>query len=67
MVAGLLSRLAREEQGQDLIEYALLTAFIGLAGMAAWTAMQGSLGAMYAARDAGTQSIWLTPDPQPTP
>ncbi len=63
----LFVRLARDERGQDLLEYALLTAFIGFAGMAAWTALQGSLGAMYAARDAGTQSIWLTPDPQSTP
>ena len=26
-------RLAREDSGQDLVEYALLTAFIGLAGV----------------------------------
>lgn len=31
----LLSRLVREESGQDLIEYALLAAFISLAAIAA--------------------------------
>jgi pilus assembly protein Flp/PilA len=31
----LLTRLVREESGQDLIEYALLAAFISLAAIAA--------------------------------
>jgi Flp pilus assembly pilin Flp len=39
----LLRRFVVETDGQDLIEYALATTFIGFAGAAAWTAMQGSL------------------------
>ena len=36
-----------ETDGQDMIEYALLTTFIGFAGAAAWSAMRTSLGNAY--------------------
>src|SRR5215831_12633717 len=35
---GQLRRLFLEDTGQDVVEYALLTAFIGFAGAAAWEA-----------------------------
>ena len=44
-----LTRLILETDGQDMVEYALLTTFIGFAGAAAWTAMQTSLGNAYGA------------------
>jgi Flp pilus assembly pilin Flp len=47
-----------------LIEYALLTAFIGVISIAAWSVIEGSLGTAYSSYDAGTQSIWASPDPQ---
>ena len=40
----LLRRLIWEEQGQDLIEYALLAAFIALASIVAMTALGTSIG-----------------------
>jgi pilus assembly protein Flp/PilA len=39
----LIKRLVRETEGQDLIEYALLAALIGLATTAAMTALSGSI------------------------
>jgi len=39
----LIVRLVRETEGQDLIEYALLAALIGLATTAAMTALSGSI------------------------
>ncbi len=59
----LLTRLMRDEQGQDLIEYALLTAGIGLAGIAVWPAITAAIGEAYEALDTGTQEIWETPNP----
>jgi Flp pilus assembly pilin Flp len=61
------ARLFREESGQDLIEYALLTAFIGLAGAAAWSAIAGSLEAAYTGYDNDVQGIYEPLDPGATP
>ncbi len=39
----LIKRFVKETEGQDLIEYALLAALIGLATTAAMTALSGSI------------------------
>jgi Flp pilus assembly pilin Flp len=59
----LIRRLIQSEQGQDVIEYALLTAGLGLAGMAAWPAITAAIGVAYQAFDTNTQSIWESPNP----
>ena len=43
----LFNRYVREEQGQDLIEYALLAAFVSLAVIASIDAVGVSLGTTY--------------------
>jgi len=43
----LLGRLIRDEEGQDLIEYALLAAFIALACTAAMTALAGGINTLF--------------------
>ncbi len=43
----LFSRFVREDQGQDLIEYALLAGFISLAATAAITLVGTNLIALY--------------------
>ena len=43
----LLRRLAREDDGQDLIEYALLAAFISLAAVAAITQLGTAINNIY--------------------
>jgi Flp pilus assembly pilin Flp len=59
----LLTRLIRDEAGQDLIEYALLTAGLGLAGIAVWPVITAAVGDAYGRLDTRTQDIWETPDP----
>jgi pilus assembly protein Flp/PilA len=42
-----LTRFVREEEGQDLIEYALLCALIAVACIAAMTALAGSISGLF--------------------
>ena len=42
-----MKRLRVEDLGQDLVEYALLTAFVGLGVLAGFTAIQNSLTGSY--------------------
>jgi len=59
----LLRRLVVETQGQDLIEYALLTSFIGFAGLAAWNALQTGLGTVYSSYITAAWNLWEPADP----
>ena len=59
--------LLRADDGQDVIEYALLTAGIGIAGIATWPLIAIGIGNAYAALDAGTQDLWEVPDPGGAP
>lgn len=52
-----------DDSGQDLIEYALLSGFIGVISVVAWSVMEGSLGAKYSALDSDTQGLWESPNP----
>jgi Flp pilus assembly pilin Flp len=56
-----LRRWYSDESAQDLVEYAYLSAFVGLAGLAVWTAIVQLLGARYADYNSGVQSLWCTP------
>ena len=54
----------RDENGQDLIEYALLTAFIGLVGAVTWVNIQNGIASAYTGWGSGVQSLSAcTPDP----
>ena len=60
----LLERLLREDTGQDVIEYALLSAFIGVIGVLAWQNVGSRLGTLYVGWDTGVQDLSsCTPDP----
>jgi Flp pilus assembly pilin Flp len=58
-----LRRFAHDDGGQDVVEYALLTAFFGLAALAAWTSVRDAIGVSYGATTSGVQSLWDTPPP----
>jgi len=58
-----VAHLLRDDRGQDLIEYALLTGAIGVAGAATWPLIATTLGAAYRALDANTQNLWEPPPP----
>jgi Flp pilus assembly pilin Flp len=60
----MLIRLLTSDDGQDLIEYALLSALIGIVGILAWTNISGAIGFAYTNWDTGVQNVSsCTPDP----
>jgi Flp pilus assembly pilin Flp len=59
----LLKRFVADEGAQDVVEYALLTAVIGLAGAAAWPLLMDALRDGYRRSDANTQDLWEPPPP----
>jgi Flp pilus assembly pilin Flp len=62
-VAAWLLTLAVDERGQDVVEYALLTAFFGLCALAAFIGIRNALGANYSGTSTGVQAIWDPPPP----
>jgi Flp pilus assembly pilin Flp len=62
-VRPLISRLLCDESGQDLIEYVLLTATLGLAGIATWPLIEASIFQTYTTLDNDTQNLWIPPAP----
>jgi len=54
----LLQRLASEDEGQDLVEYALLTGFVALATVAGVNAIGTAINMSYSSWDAATQNLW---------
>lgn len=60
----LIKRLLSEKSGQDLIEYALLGAFVGIVGILAWQAIGVGIWVAYTGWDTGVQDLSAcTPDP----
>ena len=60
---GFLSRLLRDDRGQDLIEYALLAFTIGIVGIAAWDSIVTGIGNGYDGWGTNTQNLWEPQDP----
>ena len=58
-------RLITDESGQDLIEYALLTTFIGIVCLATWDLVRGAINTTYLSWNTSMNSAWETPDPIP--
>lgn len=54
-----------DDGGQDLIEYALLTAIIGVAGLLVLSALPATMGTAYNSWNAAGQSAWQPCPPQP--
>jgi Flp pilus assembly pilin Flp len=56
--------LLLDDSGQDIVEYALLTAIIGIAAIAIWNELTIRVGLVYTAADTGVQNLSAcTPDP----
>lgn len=62
-VIDVLRRFIRDEDAQDLVEYALLGAFVGLAGAAVWANVVTLLGDRYAEYNTNVQGLWASPEP----
>jgi Flp pilus assembly pilin Flp len=54
----LIAHLVLSDKGQDLIEYALLAAFIGLAGVGLFNVIAASMNASYTSWDTGVNNLW---------
>ena len=60
----LLGRLLKDETGQDLIEYALLTTFIGLAGAIGLSLIRTAINTTYVSWNGGMNNLWQPPNPK---
>jgi len=59
-----LQRFVGDESGQDIVEYALLGALIGIAAILTWQQLATTVGITYGTADAGVQGLSAcTPDP----
>ena len=58
-----LARLLRDEHGQDIIEYVLLTAGIGIVTIGIWPAIETAIRISYQTLDTNTQNLWVPDDP----
>ena len=63
----LIARLVWNDEGQDLVEYALLAAFIGLAGVGLFDVIATSMNASYTSWDTGINSLWEPRAPVASP
>ena len=52
-----------DERGQDLVEYAMLGAFVALATVAGLKAIEDTIGAKYIEWDQDEQNLWIPPEP----
>ena len=58
-----LRRFFSDERGQDLIEYALLTALIGFAGLVIFDLIRQAIGTTYASWETANNDLWEPADP----
>ena len=62
-VIGRLSRFVSDDSAQELVEYALLGVFVGLAGILVWEGIVNLLGLRYQEYNVGVQGLWIPEDP----
>jgi len=63
-VATAWRQLCSDDAGQDLVEYALLGALVGIASILTWQLVVIAVGNAYTAADGGVQAVSAcTPDP----
>jgi Flp pilus assembly pilin Flp len=66
-LARAVAAVIADDGGQDLIEYALLTAIIGIAGLLAFSAFSAKMGPAYIGWYTAGQVAWEPPCPQSAP
>ena len=58
-------RFVRNEEAQDLIEYALLTAIIGISGVLVLSTLSTTMASAYSGWNTAGQNAWQPCPPQP--
>ena len=59
------ARFVTDDSGQDLIEYALLTAIIGISGLLILSTLSTTMGTAYSGWNTAGQNAWQPCPPQP--
>jgi Flp pilus assembly pilin Flp len=59
------ARFATDDSGQDLIEYALLTAIIGISGVLILSTLSTTMSTAYGSWNTAGQNAWQPCPPQP--
>jgi Flp pilus assembly pilin Flp len=59
----LFARVFADDSGQDLVEYALLTTFIGFSSIAVFDVIRSAIQVVYTSWNTSTNSNWRPPDP----
>jgi Flp pilus assembly pilin Flp len=55
--------LVADDDGQDLVEYALLGAFIGVVSVIVWQNIASLIGVRYVEYNTNVNSLWASPEP----
>ena len=58
MIVRSIRRLVNDEEGQDLIEYALISGVVGVAGVLLFPVIRAKMGAAYTSWKTGAQTAW---------
>ena len=64
MAMTLLRELIVRDEGQDMIEYALLTAALGFIAVATFTVLSDNIHDAYTSWDTSINDLWEPEDPQ---
>ena len=62
-VKAVLARFVAEESAQDLVEYALLGVFIGVASVVVWQNIASLIGDRYTEYNTNVNTLWASPEP----
>jgi Flp pilus assembly pilin Flp len=65
MMVRAIVRLVVDDKGQDLVEYALLSGIVGLAGILAFPIIAGKMSTAYTNWQSGAQTAWEPCPPAP--
>jgi len=58
-----LRNLVGDDTGQDLVEYAILGAFIGVVSVLVWRNISSLIGERYAEYNSNVNTLWASPEP----
>jgi Flp pilus assembly pilin Flp len=67
MLAEFLRRLLEKDEGQDLVEYGLLTGIVMATGIVIFTTISTQMGAAYDTWGTQIEDRWVPPPPQAPP
>jgi Flp pilus assembly pilin Flp len=60
---GAICRRLADDQGADLVEYALLASIIAIAGATLFPVIEQKMAAAFSAWGSGVNAVWVPPEP----